>query len=118
MKQDIGYNYIAAGVLLLTNRHLTLDLSDYRLHYEVRCDGEVVASDELPPVTVSPGATKEIDVSAATASAKNSARAEQEVMLTFKLKLKEDAELPRRNWRCASMRPKRLASSRQTWRLR
>jgi len=82
---------VTDGILRLTNRHLALDLSECQLHYEVCCEGEVVEQGQLPPFVVAPGTTKEIDVPTVTALARRSARANQEVMITFQLKLIEDA---------------------------
>lgn len=81
---------ITDGSLVLTNRYLALDLSECRLHYEICCEGEVVEAGALPSLVVAPGETEEIDVSIVTASARRAARANQEVMITFELKLIED----------------------------
>ncbi len=82
---------ITDGILRLTNRYQALDLSECRLHYEVRSEGELVEQGQLPSLVVPPGETKEIDVSNVAALAETSARTKQEVMITFKLKLIEDA---------------------------
>ncbi|TWT84213.1 Beta-galactosidase [Planctomycetes bacterium CA13] len=90
--QPVHFNgvKITDGLLLLTNRQLALDLSECRLHYEVHSNGELIRAGTLPSFAVTPGQTKEIDVSAATAFAKRSAAQHQETTLTFKLKRSED----------------------------
>ena len=82
---------ITEGILRLTNRHLALDLSEYDFHYKVCREGEVVQEDRLAPVVVTPGRTRDIDVSSVTALASEFAQTNQEVLITFQLKLTEDA---------------------------
>lgn len=90
--QPVHFNgeRIASGILLLTNRYLTLDLSGCRLHYELCRDGDVAETGTLPAISVAPGTTKEIDVAPVTALAKRLSGSNQEVMINFKLKLTEE----------------------------
>ncbi|TWU38359.1 glycoside hydrolase family 2 TIM barrel-domain containing protein [Novipirellula artificiosorum] len=79
------------GILLLTNRYSALDLSECQLCYEIQSDGERVEQGHLPAVVVPPHSSKPIDVSAVSAIVEKYALGNQEVMVTFKLKLIEDA---------------------------
>jgi beta-galactosidase len=79
------------GILLLHNRYLARDLHDCQLSYEIHSDGSLVEEGELNPFVVSPGEKVGIDVTTVSSLAQKSARANHEVMVTFKLKLINDA---------------------------
>ena len=76
---------LAKGLLRVSNRQLINGLSDFRFDYEIRRDGEVVASGVLPACSVAAGASADIDVAVVAAQAKTLAAEGGEVLMTFKL---------------------------------
>lgn len=80
---------IAEGILRVTNRQLVRDLGECQLHYEVCGDGKLLAGGLLPPLSVPPGTTVDVDVTTVAALARDAARKTREVAVTFKFKLRD-----------------------------
>jgi beta-galactosidase len=87
---DFDGTKITEGILRLTNRHHALNLSEYRLFFEVHRDGALLQKDQLPDVDVPPGKENTIDVSTVTTMAQEAARTSGETLVTFKFCLTED----------------------------
>ncbi len=80
---------IAGGKLTLTNRHLVTNLRKYAFQYEILADGKRYHTGNLPDCDIEPGDIKEIDVTPIISKAKEASTHNQEVMVTFKLTLRE-----------------------------
>jgi len=80
---------ITNGILEVKNRQTVTGLEAYAFRYEIRSNGEVVEAGDLPPCAVAPGETRAIDISKVVTGATKAGTAGREVLLTFKLELRQ-----------------------------